>query len=69
MTLAAMGREVWEGGIPPSLRGRLRRPGTPLGTWPFLWGPSLGVLLSQGRQGPVLRGQTDPVPSLGSVCL
>lgn len=67
MALAAMGRGVWEGDTPPFPRDRLKRPGTPLGTWPFLWGPSLGMLLSQSRQGPVLRGQTDRVSSLGSI--
>lgn len=50
MALAATGRGVWGGGTPPSPRGRLRRPGTPLGTWPFLWGPFLGMLFSQGSK-------------------
>lgn len=32
-------------------------------------GSSLIVLLSQGRCGPVFKAQTDPVSSLGSICL
>lgn len=66
MALAAVGRGVWEGDTPPFPRGRLRRPGTPLGTWPFLWGPFLGTLFSRvARSCP--QGQTGPVSTLGSV--
>lgn len=73
VALAAVSRGVWGGDAPPASRGRLRRrPGPPPResegeTWPS-WGPSLGVS-SQGTRGPVLGGQTDPVSSLGSVCL
>lgn len=71
VALAAVSRGVWGGDAPPAPRGRLRRrPGLRESegeTWPSRAVPGCEFL--QGDTWSCLGGQTDPVSSLGSVCL